>query len=106
MPKLKVILLIIAICVTVVLPLSTEKLGRSLFVVKNKVGFWWRCGFRPCPPWKCQDDSAVIHGYCCHCPGSEYDNVPVICPWNLVCPPPEPLCSDYDFMMDCCCTGP
>lgn len=31
-----------------------------------------KCSTGQCPPWKCQDDSAVIHGYCCHCPGWQY----------------------------------
>ncbi|KAL4089804.1 hypothetical protein QTP88_024768 [Uroleucon formosanum] len=26
------------------------------------------CSNRTCPSWKCQDDSAIIHGTCCGCP--------------------------------------
>uniref|UniRef100_A0A8D9F053 Uncharacterized protein n=1 Tax=Cacopsylla melanoneura TaxID=428564 RepID=A0A8D9F053_9HEMI len=65
------------------------------------------CPSRGCPNWSCQDDSSVIHGYCCGCAHPD-DNVPfVTCRPDLRCPiSAEPLCTDYNFMMDCCCTGP
>ncbi|XP_026676318.1 protein deadpan-like [Diaphorina citri] len=65
------------------------------------------CPPNGCPPWRCQQDSAVIHGYCCGC-ARPTDNVPfVTCRPDLRCPlSSEPLCTDYNFMMDCCCTGP
>ncbi|KAK7574310.1 hypothetical protein V9T40_011501 [Parthenolecanium corni] len=73
----------------------------------NRLFGYSKCGSRACPPWKCQDDSAVIHGYCCKCPGSHYDNVPVPCYPDLKCPvSSNSLCSDYNFMMECCCSGP
>ncbi|XP_063228997.1 uncharacterized protein LOC134534458 [Bacillus rossius redtenbacheri] len=56
-----------------------------------------------CPPHHCRLDSAVIHGYCCGC-AKLTDRVPIACPPSLQCPlSPQPLCSDYDYMMDCCC---
>ncbi|KAI5748619.1 hypothetical protein M8J76_000644 [Diaphorina citri] len=65
------------------------------------------CPSRGCPAWSCQDDSSIIHGYCCGCAHPD-DNVPfVTCRPDLRCPlSSEPLCTDYNFMMDCCCTGP
>uniref|UniRef100_A0A8D9AWT9 Secreted protein n=1 Tax=Cacopsylla melanoneura TaxID=428564 RepID=A0A8D9AWT9_9HEMI len=65
------------------------------------------CPPNRCPDWRCQDDSAVIHGWCCGC-ARPSDNVPfVTCRPDLRCPiSAEPLCTDYNFMMDCCCTGP
>ncbi|XP_066995851.2 uncharacterized protein [Anabrus simplex] len=60
------------------------------------------CG-RNCPLHHCSIDPAVIHGYCCGC-AQLFDRVPITCPVQLQCPlHPEPLCSDYNFMMDCCC---
>ncbi|XP_075210494.1 uncharacterized protein LOC142317828 [Lycorma delicatula] len=56
-----------------------------------------------CPIHHCRFDSAVIHGFCCGC-ARITDHVPVHCPSYLRCPSTsQPLCSDYDFMMDCCC---
>ncbi|KAL1465377.1 hypothetical protein WDU94_004956, partial [Cyamophila willieti] len=53
------------------------------------------CPANSCPPWRCQDDSAVIHGYCCGC-ARPSDNVPfVTCRPDLRCPiSAEPLCTD------------
>ncbi|XP_073993234.1 uncharacterized protein isoform X2 [Rhodnius prolixus] len=59
-----------------------------------------------CPDQKCYLDPAVIHGYCCGCTSSSGD-VSVSCPDNLQCPlREEQLCSDYRYMIDCCCQLP
>ncbi|KAK7866120.1 hypothetical protein R5R35_011636 [Gryllus longicercus] len=60
-----------------------------------------RCG--ACPPHHCSIDPAIVHGYCCGC-AKLFDRVPIQCPPQLTCPlHSEPLCSDYNYMMDCCC---
>ncbi|XP_065222429.1 uncharacterized protein LOC135846977 [Planococcus citri] len=101
--KLLNFVLILMVCFTLTFSRNQIRSKRTI----DKLLGYSNCWQKQCPPWKCQDDSAVIHGYCCHCPGSEYDNVPVPCYPDLKCPiSPEPLCSDYNFMMDCCCTGP
>ncbi|XP_049877894.1 uncharacterized protein LOC126375094 [Pectinophora gossypiella] len=56
-----------------------------------------------CPPKSCEDDEAVIHGYCCGCAYSG-DRLPVMCPQFLQCPLNlQGLCHDYEYMMRCCC---
>ncbi|XP_039300897.1 uncharacterized protein LOC120356121 [Nilaparvata lugens] len=56
-----------------------------------------------CPIHHCRVDDTVILGFCCGC-ARVSDSVPVRCPPFLTCPPtPQPLCSQYDWMMDCCC---
>ncbi|XP_069678831.1 uncharacterized protein [Periplaneta americana] len=56
-----------------------------------------------CPPHHCSMNEAVIHGYCCGC-ARFTDRVPIPCSPFIRCPlRPEPLCSDYNYMMDCCC---
>ncbi|GLV43574.1 hypothetical protein CBL_04116 [Carabus blaptoides fortunei] len=56
-----------------------------------------------CPPHFCDDDPAVIHGYCCGCAGY-FDRLPVACPGFLQCPlDGSGLCRDYEYMMNCCC---
>ncbi|XP_018322962.1 uncharacterized protein LOC108735484 [Agrilus planipennis] len=64
-------------------------------------------GFGPvcntCPNHFCDDDPAVIDGYCCGC-ARFYDNLPIICPPTIVCPKNGySLCKDYEYMMHCCC---
>nr|CAD7419795.1 unnamed protein product [Timema poppensis] len=71
-----------------------------------------------CPDHHCSRDPAVIHGHCCGCgrPSDGIsaaddgvsmfvsDRVPVPCYPDLNCPlNGDQLCSDYDYMMDCCC---
>ncbi|XP_030036184.2 uncharacterized protein LOC115451913 [Manduca sexta] len=56
-----------------------------------------------CPPRGCEDDEAIIHGYCCGCAYSR-DRLPVLCPEFLQCPLNlHGLCHDYEYMMRCCC---
>ncbi|XP_041970084.1 uncharacterized protein LOC121726680 [Aricia agestis] len=56
-----------------------------------------------CPPRGCEDDEAIIHGYCCGCAYNS-DNLPVLCPEFLQCPLNlHGLCHDYEYMMRCCC---
>ncbi|CAH0690018.1 unnamed protein product [Spodoptera exigua] len=56
-----------------------------------------------CPPRSCEDDEAIIHGYCCGCAYS-LDQLPVTCPEFLQCPLNlHGLCHDYEYMMRCCC---
>ncbi|XP_072159706.1 uncharacterized protein [Bemisia tabaci] len=61
----------------------------------------------PCPPWRCEDDSAIIHGTCCGC--SNWLNPyswSISCVNDLQCPNPytSPLCSDFQWMLRCCCS--
>ncbi|XP_023707742.1 uncharacterized protein LOC111864609 [Cryptotermes secundus] len=83
--------------------------GRTSVYRKRRFLFGWgfagsHCGGPgDCPPHHCSRDEAVILGYCCGC-GRYSDRVPISCPGHLQCPlSPEPLCSDYNYMMDCCC---
>ncbi|XP_026315181.1 uncharacterized protein LOC113226675 [Hyposmocoma kahamanoa] len=63
------------------------------------IGIW--CN--GCPPKGCDDDEAVIHGYCCGC-AHALDKLPVMCPEFLQCPLNlHGLCHDYEYMMRCCC---
>ncbi|XP_063539430.1 uncharacterized protein LOC134748569 [Cydia strobilella] len=63
------------------------------------IGMW--CN--GCPPKSCEDDDAIIHGYCCGCAYS-LDKLPVLCPEFLQCPLNlQGLCHDYEYMMRCCC---
>ncbi|NP_001280279.1 uncharacterized protein LOC100575004 precursor [Acyrthosiphon pisum] len=63
------------------------------------------CSNRACPSWKCQDDSAIIHGTCCGCPNIFGDDVPVLCVKDLKCPHlMKDLCNNYNFMILCCCS--
>ncbi|XP_063367746.1 uncharacterized protein LOC134656150 [Cydia amplana] len=63
------------------------------------IGIW--CN--GCPPKSCEDDDAIIHGYCCGCAYS-LDKLPVLCPEFLQCPLNlHGLCHDYEYMMRCCC---
>ncbi|XP_022113347.2 uncharacterized protein LOC110992019 [Pieris rapae] len=63
------------------------------------VGVW--CN--GCPPRGCEDDEAIIHGYCCGCK-HVFDNLPILCPEFLQCPLNlHGLCHDYEYMMRCCC---
>ncbi|KAJ3648159.1 hypothetical protein Zmor_019981 [Zophobas morio] len=56
-----------------------------------------------CPPHFCDDDPAIIHGYCCGC-ARFFDVLPVNCPPHLDCPLNNyDLCEDYEYMMYCCC---
>ncbi|CAH2094345.1 unnamed protein product [Euphydryas editha] len=56
-----------------------------------------------CPPVGCEDDEAIIHGYCCGC-AYGLDKLPVQCPEFLQCPLNlHGLCHDYEYMMRCCC---
>ncbi|XP_053613435.1 uncharacterized protein LOC128676970 [Plodia interpunctella] len=63
------------------------------------IGMW--CN--GCPATGCEDDEAIIHGYCCGCAYS-LDRLPVLCPQFLQCPLNlHGLCHDYEYMMRCCC---
>ncbi|XP_025405361.1 uncharacterized protein LOC112679683 [Sipha flava] len=63
------------------------------------------CRNKQCPNWRCQDDSAMIHGHCCGCHNSFEVNVPVLCVEDLKCPlKMKNLCDDYHFMITCCCS--
>nr|XP_021202535.1 uncharacterized protein LOC110384941 [Bombyx mori] len=63
------------------------------------IGMW--CN--GCPPRGCEDDEAIIHGYCCGC-AYPLDQLPIICPSFLQCPLNlHGLCHDYEYMMRCCC---
>ncbi|KAL0852598.1 hypothetical protein ABMA27_016951 [Loxostege sticticalis] len=63
------------------------------------IGMW--CN--GCPPRSCEDDEAIIHGYCCGCAYAS-DHLPVTCPQFLQCPLNlHGLCHDYEYMMRCCC---
>ncbi|XP_060852615.1 uncharacterized protein LOC132930651 [Rhopalosiphum padi] len=63
------------------------------------------CADRACPNWKCQDDSAIIHGTCCGCPNVFGDDVPVLCVKDLKCPRlMKDLCTNFNFMILCCCS--
>ncbi|XP_013170702.1 PREDICTED: uncharacterized protein LOC106120079 [Papilio xuthus] len=65
------------------------------------LGFGLRCN--GCPPRGCEDDEAIIHGYCCGC-AYPLDKLPVLCPQFLQCPLNlHGLCHDYEYMMRCCC---
>ncbi|RZC34779.1 hypothetical protein BDFB_013936 [Asbolus verrucosus] len=56
-----------------------------------------------CPPHFCDDDPAIVHGYCCGC-ARFFDVLPVRCAATLRCPPNTyDLCEDYEYMMHCCC---
>ncbi|XP_048486398.1 uncharacterized protein LOC125490621 [Plutella xylostella] len=56
-----------------------------------------------CPARSCEDDEAIIHGYCCGC-AHHADRLPVTCPEFLQCPlNTHGLCHDYEYMMRCCC---
>ncbi|XP_059477289.1 uncharacterized protein LOC132197772 [Neocloeon triangulifer] len=60
----------------------------------------------PICPIDCSIDSAVVHGYCCGC-GGFLEYKPIHCPDWLQCPiRGDQLCSDYRFVMDCCCGRP
>ncbi|XP_039758175.1 uncharacterized protein LOC120632381 [Pararge aegeria] len=66
---------------------------------------WLGVGVRcnGCPPHGCEDDEAIIHGFCCGC-AYGLDRVPVLCPDFLQCPLNlHGLCHDYEYMMNCCC---
>lgn len=74
-----------------------------------------------CPPNFCDDDPAVVQGYCCGCArffGKSFappnthkiilspfsDVLPVTCGAFLHCPLNSyDLCEDYEYMMHCCC---
>ncbi|XP_045502337.1 uncharacterized protein LOC123699450 [Colias croceus] len=63
------------------------------------IGMW--CN--GCPPRGCEDDEAVIHGFCCGC-AHILDQLPILCPEFLQCPLNlHGLCHDYEYMMRCCC---
>ncbi|XP_052756340.1 uncharacterized protein LOC113516500 [Galleria mellonella] len=84
-------------------PLSTELNGVKKATRWNLpwlgVGMW--CN--GCPPRSCEDDEAIIHGYCCGC-AYTLDKLPVMCPEFLQCPLNlHGLCHDYEYMMRCCC---
>nr|XP_034833959.1 uncharacterized protein LOC117990609 [Maniola hyperantus] len=65
------------------------------------LGMGVRCN--GCPPHGCEDDEAIIHGFCCGC-AYGLDRVPVLCPDFLQCPLNlHGLCHDYEYMMHCCC---
>ncbi|CAH1363755.1 unnamed protein product, partial [Tenebrio molitor] len=56
-----------------------------------------------CPPNFCDDDPAVVQGYCCGC-ARFFDVLPVTCGAFLHCPLNSyDLCEDYEYMMHCCC---
>ncbi|KAK9874096.1 hypothetical protein WA026_002450 [Henosepilachna vigintioctopunctata] len=64
---------------------------------------------RGCPQRFCDDDPAIIHGYCCGCArffGEPHrqDNLPIQCSTRIECPlNGYGLCEDYEYMMHCCC---
>ncbi|XP_017768570.1 PREDICTED: uncharacterized protein LOC108556808 [Nicrophorus vespilloides] len=59
-----------------------------------------------CPPHFCDDDPAIVLGYCCGC-AAFYDSLPVVCPSFLNCPlNGKQLCQDYEYMLHCCCESP
>ncbi|KAJ8925324.1 hypothetical protein NQ315_009154 [Exocentrus adspersus] len=65
-------------------------------------------GARPkcagCPPRFCDDDPAIIYGYCCGCAGFFDKPLPVQCSPFLQCPANNyELCDRYNYMMFCCC---
>ncbi|KAJ2942040.1 hypothetical protein O0L34_g10957 [Tuta absoluta] len=63
------------------------------------VGMW--CN--GCPARGCEEDEAIIHGYCCGC-ARALDKLPVMCPDFLQCPLNlQGLCHDYEYMLRCCC---
>ncbi|XP_044734519.1 uncharacterized protein LOC123296887 [Chrysoperla carnea] len=56
-----------------------------------------------CPSHYCNDDPAIIHGYCCGC-ARLFESLPISCPGHLSCPlDTRGLCRDYEYMMNCCC---
>ncbi|XP_045483538.1 uncharacterized protein LOC123688857 [Harmonia axyridis] len=56
-----------------------------------------------CPDHYCDDDPAIIHGYCCGC-ARFYDALPIQCSTRIQCPMNGyGLCQDYEYMMHCCC---
>ncbi|XP_050434774.1 uncharacterized protein LOC126841981 [Adelges cooleyi] len=86
-------------------PNALQRSRRQFSFVQDLYNAWY-CRRKQCPNWRCQDDSAVIHGYCCGCPNSLGANVPVLCAEDLKCPlKMTNLCQDYSYMLTCCCTG-
>ncbi|KAL3286822.1 hypothetical protein HHI36_001313 [Cryptolaemus montrouzieri] len=56
-----------------------------------------------CPDHYCDDNPAIVHGYCCGC-ARFFDNLPVKCSTRIDCPlNGYGLCEDYEYMMYCCC---
>ncbi|XP_077296665.1 uncharacterized protein LOC143918599 [Arctopsyche grandis] len=56
-----------------------------------------------CPMHTCEDDLAIIYGYCCGC-AKLLDSLPVLCPRAIICPlNGAGLCHDYEYMLRCCC---
>ncbi|XP_022911893.1 uncharacterized protein [Onthophagus taurus] len=56
-----------------------------------------------CPPHFCDDDPAVIYGYCCGC-AQFYQYLPIRCSSSVHCPlNGYELCERFDYMMRCCC---
>ncbi|XKL68904.1 hypothetical protein PGB90_006673 [Kerria lacca] len=95
-------LMFFVICLIFISSLPTIDSTQSLLSFFNKKLI--NCGSGSCPPWKCQDDSAVIHGYCCGCPGP--DDALENCETRL-CPPWK--CEDdpnYIHGQCCGCPGP
>ncbi|KAF2884691.1 hypothetical protein ILUMI_21488 [Ignelater luminosus] len=57
-----------------------------------------------CPQHYCDDDPAIIDGYCCGC-ARITDRLPVRCPPVVECPANTySLCESYEYMMHCCCS--
>ncbi|GJQ76395.1 hypothetical protein Trydic_g2111 [Trypoxylus dichotomus] len=81
---------------------SSNREARSLRLVKIPfLGIGYSCS--GCPQHFCDDDPAIIYGYCCGCAGI-FDILPVKCPTILNCPlNGYELCNNYEYMMQCCC---
>ncbi|XP_044746358.1 uncharacterized protein LOC123307924 [Coccinella septempunctata] len=78
---------------------SREKLSRRVHF--PMLGLGPTCN--GCPDHYCDDDPAIIHGFCCGC-ARFYDNLPVQCSTRIHCPMNGyGLCQDYEYMMHCCC---
>ncbi|KAJ8983114.1 hypothetical protein NQ317_001858 [Molorchus minor] len=77
-------------------PLEPRK-PTSVKTIYNALGFGPRCV--GCPPRYCDDDSSIIHGYCCGCRKTSED-LPIRCNPSMVCPINiYELCEQYNYML-------
>ncbi|KAJ0173783.1 hypothetical protein K1T71_010932 [Dendrolimus kikuchii] len=88
--------------------LFVDKAATGIAAVKkaprwNMPWLWIGMWCNGCPQSSCEDDEAIIHGYCCGC-AYALDSLPILCPQFLQCPlNMHGLCHDYEYMMRCCC---
>ncbi|XP_044264872.1 uncharacterized protein LOC123011489 [Tribolium madens] len=98
----KILLFILSSCYILSVALANAPISRSSRRIHIPfLGLGPRC--TGCPPHYCDDDPAIIHGYCCGC-ARFFDVLPVKCGAFVDCPlNTYDLCEDYEYMMYCCC---